>query len=364
MNHKLTEAQLFLLNISFVTGSSILMAPGLTAAYARNDAWLSMLFALGAGLLLNVFFLLCLKQFHYASIFSVMEQAAGRYAGTVINIIIIFYSLHLAAYVVRNLSNFMTTSISPEASSFTFQAAIILISLYSVYFGANNLARVNQFYAPIVMMLLFFSFILVINQFDFSNLKPVLYRGIKPVWSGAYTTIGFPFLEMLLLFSLTGYMSKKKNIPAAYLFSLFTGGIILVLIVLFSIGIQGYDLVQRQTYSTFELMRDIDIIDLLERVEVLIGIAWIFGIFVKITICFLCAMLGFQSISRHPTYRPFLLPAGVFVFVLSNGIHENIISFSDFVSSYWTIWWFALYLLLTLTMIAGILFKRHTKTLN
>jgi spore germination protein (amino acid permease) len=361
MNHQLTKAQLFLINVSFITGSSLLMAPGLTTAFAKNDAWLAMILAVFLGVLLNFLFLLCLRKFNYASIFEIVEKSAGPYLGPFINILIIFYALHLAAYVVRNLSNFMITVISPEASSSIFQVSIIFISLYSVYFGSNNLARVNQFFGPISLLLLIGSLFLVANQFHFSNLKPILTHGLEPIWNGAYPTIGFPFIEIILVASLLNFVHPKKKLMRTYLFSLLFGGVVLVILVLFSIGIQGYDLIIRQTYSTFELMKDINIIELLERVEVLVAIAWIFGIFVKITICFLAAMLGFQHISRHSSYRPFLLPAGVFVWVLSKGIHPDTVSFFAFVSKFWTVWWFVLYFILICLMIIGMLFQQKNK---
>ncbi|MDM5337662.1 GerAB/ArcD/ProY family transporter [Fictibacillus enclensis] len=64
---------------------------------------------------------------------------------------------------------------------------------------------------------------------------------------------------------------------------------------------------------TFELMRAINIVKLLERIEVLVGVVWIVGIFVKIVLCFYAAMMGLQHVARHHRYRTFLLPAGLWV---------------------------------------------------
>ncbi|WP_164462226.1 endospore germination permease [Bacillus sp. FJAT-42376] len=359
MNHVITKQQLFFLVLSFTTGSSILMAPGLTAISAKNEAWFSMIIAGGIGLLLNLLLVWLLKKYHYASIFEITEKVCGRAGGFIINALIIFYALNLAAYILRNISNFMTTSISPESNPAGFQILLLLVVMYSVYFGLNNLATVNQFFLPLTLSMLGVSLLLVMNQFDLANLKPFFSRGIKPLLHGAYPVLGFPFIEVILISSFFTYVSNKKGLGRSYLISLFIGAAVLSFTTFVSIAIQGFDLVIRQTYSTFELMRDITIVKLFERIEVLIGVFWIFGIFVKITFCMQSAMLGFKAMTKHRTYRPFILPASLFVWTMSNRIHLKLIDFNNFVFQYWTLWWFLLYVLFILLLAAGLLAGKH-----
>ncbi|MGD6816717.1 GerAB/ArcD/ProY family transporter [Metabacillus sp. 84] len=359
MNQVISKRQLLYITISFITGSSVLMAPGLTAGFAKNEAWLSMILAFVIGLLLNFALILLLKKYHYASIFEVCEKVLGKHASVLVNVLIIFYALHLAAYILRNLSNFMTSSISPESSPAVFQILILLVVMYSVFFGLNNVARVNEFFTPVMILLLLFSVLLVMNQFELANLKPYFSRGFHAIWHGAYTVLGFPFIEIILMSCVFTYVSDKNKLGRTYLAGLLIGGVILSVIVLLSIGIQGYDLVIRQTYSTFEMMRDITIVKLFERVEVLIGVFWIFGIFVKITFCLQSAMLGFKTLTKHSTYRPFILPSALFVWIMANKTHESLVDFNNFVLKYWTLWWFVLYLLMILVLSAGIVLKKH-----
>ncbi|MBS2969879.1 endospore germination permease [Metabacillus sp. KIGAM252] len=359
MNHVISKQQLFLLFISFVTGSSILMAPGLTATFAKNEAWVSTIIASVIGLILNLLLMWLMKKYHYASIFEITEKILGKVMSYLVNGLIIFYALSLAAYIVRNLSNFMTTSISPESSPANFQVLILLVAMYSVFFGLNNLARVNEFFTPITLFLLAASLVLVLNQVEFSNLKPFFARGVMPVLHGAYTILGFPFIEIIIMSSFFTYVSNKKGLGRTYLAAMLIGGAVLALTVLMSLAIQGYDLVIRQTYSTFELMRDITIVRLFERVEVLIGVFWIFGIFVKITCCMQAAVLGFKAMTKHTTYRPFIIPAALFVWIMANQVHLNIVDFNNFVLKYWTLWWFALYVLFVLFLAAGLLLGKH-----
>ncbi|UZJ77546.1 GerAB/ArcD/ProY family transporter [Fictibacillus sp. KU28468] len=175
-------------------------------------------------------------------------------------LIIVFYSLHLCSYVVRNVSNFMISSVLPDTNAWTFQIMLILVSLYSCYYGLNNIARVNEFLNPIMAVLFIASLILTLNRFDIRYFKPVLEQPLSTVMQGAYTTTGFPFIEVILLGTVFTYVRKKKKLMRSYLNAIVASGIILLITIIVDIGCDGYYMVSRTTFPTFELMRAINIV--------------------------------------------------------------------------------------------------------
>ncbi|MCK6256576.1 spore germination protein [Fictibacillus sp. KIGAM418] len=362
MNHTLNQWQLFLLTVSFLVGSSLLMAPNLTSYYSKQDAWLSMIIAIAIGIFINLLWIYLLSLYQYQSIFEIVETVSGKWIGSILSLIIVFYSLHLCSYVVRNVSNFMISSVLPDTNAWTFQIMLILVSLYSCYYGLNNIARVNEFLNPIMAVLFIASLILTLNRFDIRYFKPVLEQPLSTVMQGAYTTTGFPFIEVILLGTVFTYVRKKKKLMRSYLNAIVASGIILLITIIVAIGCDGYYMVSRTTFPTFELMRAINIVKLLERVEVLIAVVWIVGIFVKIVICFLAAMMGLQQVAKHHSYGPFLLPAGLLVWAMSNHEHSNTMEFTDFVAKNWTLWWFTLYFLLIVVLIIGVILKKNKRT--
>lgn len=172
MSHKLNQWQMLLLTISFLVGSSLLLAPNLTSFYSKQDAWLSMIIALAAGLILNWLWIYLLSKYQYQSIFVIAEKAVGKWIGGLISLLVVFYALHLCSYVVRNVSNFMISSVLPDTNAWTFQMMLIIVSLYSCYYGLNNIARVNEFLNPIMGVLFLVSLLLTLNRFELHNLKP------------------------------------------------------------------------------------------------------------------------------------------------------------------------------------------------
>jgi spore germination protein (amino acid permease) len=334
------------------------MAPGLTTSFAKQDAWISMILALIIGLILNIVWMILLKRYDYKSIFSITEKVTGKWVGTFINLIIVFYAIHLTAYIVRNLSNFMVINVIPESNDWTYQIMMILLAVYSCYYGLTNMARVNEFLIPWMLLLYAISVSLIANQFDFNKLEPIFEQGFKSITQGAFGTVGFPFIEIILLGAVFTFVKQKEKLMKGYLMAVLIGGLILVLTVLITVGIEGPYMVSRESYATYSMMRNITVIKLFERIEIIIAIVWIFGILVKIVLCVFAALKGLQHISRHDSYNPFLLPVGILIWVMSNKIHENTIAFTDFVTKNWTLWWFTLYMILILMLIIGIALKK------
>ncbi|MDN4523821.1 GerAB/ArcD/ProY family transporter [Fictibacillus fluitans] len=359
MSHKLNQWQLLLLTISFLVGSSLLLAPNLTSFYSEQDAWLSMIIALAVGLILNWLWIYLLSLYQYQSIFVIVEKAAGKWIGGLVSLLIVFYALHLCSYVVRNVSNFMISAVLPDTNAWTFQIMLILVSLYTCYYGLSNIARVNEFLNPIMAALFLVSLLLTLNRFELHNLKPFLQQPPKNILQGAYTTTGFPFIEVILLGTVFTYVSKKKNLIKTYLSAIGISGAILLVTIIIVVGCDGYYLVSRNTFPTFELMRAINVVKLLERIEVLVGVVWIVGIFTKIALCFYAGLMGLQHVSKHHRYRTFLLPAGLLVWAMSNHEHSNTMEFTDFVAKNWTLWWFTLYIILIVVMLIGIMRKKN-----
>lgn len=349
--------------MNFIIFSSILMAPAITVVSAKQDGWISMLLALVIGLVLNMIYLFLFKKYNYPSLFELMNRAAGKWFGTVMNILIIFYALHLAAMVVRNLSNFMVASVVPYSHPWTYQILIIIIVMYSGVLGVKNLFLLNDLLFPIVIVLTLFSLILMTKDFSLLELKPFFHEGIPSIFQGAYATLGYPFIEVLLIGTFFQYVQKKEKLMLVYMSGIAAGGLVLVITVFFIIGGEGTYTVARETYPTYSVLRDIDFITVFERVEILLAVAWMIGLFVKICVCFLVVMMGLKHLSGSKTYRPYLIPIGILIWAMSNHLHKTVMDFSNFVITSWTMYWFTLYCLIILVFLIGLL-RNKQKSLN
>ncbi|MGP4075881.1 GerAB/ArcD/ProY family transporter [Halobacillus sp. K22] len=355
MNIQLTKYQLFTVTTNFVIFSSILMAPALTVTAAKQDGWISMLFAFIIGLLLNLVYVLILKKHQYPSLFSLIDRAAGKWIGTLLNLVVMFYALHLAAMVVRNLSNFIVSSVFPNAHPWIYQILVISIVAFTAFYGVRNLFLINELLSPLLFLIVGTSLILIIKDFSFIEIKPVFHSSFQSIFEGAYATLGFPFIEALIIGNFFHYVQQKKQLMFVYLSGISLGGITLVIAVLLIIGNDGAYMVARETYPTYSVLRDIEFTTIFERIEILIALAWITGLFFKITVCFLVVMMGFKHLSNSKSYRPFIIPIAILTWAMTNHLHKTVMDFSNFVTSSWTLYWFTLYSVLMMVFLIGFL---------
>lgn len=359
MKHSLSLGQLFFLVANFSIGSSLLLAPIITGATSKENAWLSMLMAIVVGFLLQLLLLVVMRKRNYESIFSIVDQAYGKWIGTLINVLILIFIFHLCALVVGNTDDFMVV-IKPDTSATVYQVTMIGLAMYCALHGLGNLNTTNQALSIVFYFIFIFSIIMLIPQIDVNNFKPFLYEGWKPVIEGGYNSLGVPFLELTLITGLLTYVNQKQHIRRYYLLGLLFGGGVLFFFVAASIGVEGAYLTQRESYPTYSLMRDIHVTKVFERIEIIIGIAWIFVLFVKITTLFILLLLGVQHIAKADDYKTFILPLSLAIWCLTNLSHENLIENASFTSKNWTLYSFTLYLLILLSIIIAGLRNKPT----
>ncbi|PYZ97759.1 hypothetical protein CR205_03970 [Alteribacter lacisalsi] len=364
MKHQINRWQFGLLIINFVVGSSLLMAPTATTALAEQNGWISIILAASAGILLNIPVYLLMRQYGYASIFAISEAVTGKIIGTVLNILFIAVTLHLTALIMRNYANFTNTVALPETSPHIVVWMGLILMIFSVSKGVQNIGRVNEVLLPLMLFVVLGTLLVVLNKFDGAYLLPVLEGGWFPIVHGAYPTLGFPFIELLVFTSLVTFVSDKKHLLTYIVWSIAISGFVLSSAILVTVGVESPDFTARETFATYAMARNIEIGELFQRVEAAIGIVWLLSLFIKMTVCLLCALFGLQHISKRGSYGVFVFPCAVLVWAMSDHLHPDIVDFSDFVLKNWTLYWGSVYIVLTGVLAGGILSGRHRALQN
>ena len=76
-------------------------------------------------------------------------------------------------------------------------------------------------------------------------------------------------------------------------------------------------------FSTYASVRLINIGEFLQRIEVLVGIIFISGGFVKISICLYAASKGLSKVLSFQNYRQIVAPVGLLMMILSIIVYDN-----------------------------------------
>jgi spore germination protein KB len=185
--------QLFILIINFELGSAMVVSLG---NEAKQDAWLAILLATvyGVGLVWAYTFLL--NREPGKTLYEIIEKAGEKIFSNILTVMYVLYFFYLSARVLRDFGELITSVILPnrplEISAWTFMILIV----YILYLGLENLGRLNELFTPYLILFIFAITVLLIisGEFTFNNIQLPFKDGVTPVVKAIFPQLmGFPF---------------------------------------------------------------------------------------------------------------------------------------------------------------------------
>jgi len=155
------------------------------------------------------------------------------------------------------------------------------------------------------------------SLFEFDNLKPVLYDGLKPVLEASYSIFTFPFAEVVVFLSIMGNLSKNSSVYKVYYCSLLIGGTVLLVIAVRSLLVLGVPIKLLQYFPSYTSTRVIRVGTFLQRIEASIAIVFMISGFTKTTICLHAATNGLAHLFNIKNYHRLAAPVGILMALYS-----------------------------------------------
>lgn len=160
---KISPWQAMRLMISFVLGGAILLIPPDLAVTAKQDAWLSLLFAILAGLGIFLFYINLALKFPGKTIIQYSEIILGKFLGKIAGLFLIWFALHLGSLVVLDFGEFMNTTILHDTPMIVINGVIVLLAVFAVRQGLEVFTRINDVLLPVVVfMVLILTFLAIL----------------------------------------------------------------------------------------------------------------------------------------------------------------------------------------------------------
>jgi spore germination protein KB len=188
---------------------------------------------------------------------------------------------------------------------------------YIVYLGYETLTRTAEILNPLFIFFLIGVYFLIVftGKVDLSNLKPVLANGFDPVVKAAFPsgTI-FPFAETALIFLMFfKYTKDKQGIFKIFFYANLVSTILIIISTTVIICTLGPDYGSTVVSGFVEVIKNINIADVLTNMDA-IGIIMLFiGVFYKTIIYLLGAILAFSTLFGIKNYRWTIIPVGIVV---------------------------------------------------
>ncbi|MFF2483082.1 endospore germination permease [Paenibacillus sp. NPDC058071] len=358
MNSNSISVRAFMvLVIMFTIGTSILIAPAGLALLGHQDAWMSSIIGIAANGVFLVLYIALEKQGRDKSIIELSLSAFGKWIGGLLGFAFIAFFHLLAALMVGDLGFFLTTQIVPETPIEVLQLLFVIVVLFAARAGAVVYARAAEIFFPLLVCMFILLILSMIPIMDHRNFLPMLEFGVKPVLKGSFSYIGLQ--ETVVLLMLYPYVNKTGGRNKAMAIGLLIGGIFLVVTTVCCIGVMGASVTANQQFPAYVLAKKISIGHFLERIEGVMMFIWVLTIAVKVIITFDAAARGLAQLTRAKDSRPFILPMGFGLIVLSLICYPNSVFVNNFLAKNWTPFALIFMLFIPLLLLVVLAVKNH-----
>ncbi|WP_309119549.1 endospore germination permease [Paenibacillus sp.] len=359
-DEKITVRQFQILIILGVIGDSILIMPMIMASYAKQDAWLSMLIATGAGLALGGLFAAAANKLRRAdSLIEASRKTLGGWLGSLVGLLFLFNFFMCSLTLLSEMSQFMTTQLMPETPINAIILIFLLVVILAYRYGIEAFSRMSELLFPAFVALFLFLVVLLLPQAEFPNLQPIAANGFIPVFEAAFQATTVSFAEMVVLLSLAPHVSGDRKLTKPIITSFLIGGVFLFTSVSLCVLVLGPNLMETKYYPTFVLAQKLTIGNFLERMEAIIAFLWMITVFYKTLLLFYAVTAGIAHLFKLRESRMLTVPLGMIMLVLTVVGTPNIAVYNQIIKRYYPFFDVAFCILLPGLLLVGLAFERR-----
>lgn len=282
--------------------------------YTGQSGWLFIILSLAIIILFTRIFLILPERYPGCSLLNILENIIGKWLGRLLFVALIAISIILTGLGMRLLSDGIIVHILFHTPGWSIILSELLIVMYAATKKEETLARFNELIQPLLILTLFTIFLLVINKANFSDLKPIVAKGIifdKGLFTSLYSyLISWVFLFFLPL--MPNFDILKKGVFQGLVFLTITVGLLFIM----AISLFGPVEINYIEYPSIDMARLVEI-PILERIEIVFLTSWILYGFSLNHLTLLSASVGFKTLFSKTPISRWVIFVGVIVFLVA-----------------------------------------------
>jgi spore germination protein KB len=304
-------------------GSAILVG---LASKSLQDAWIAILLGLAGGLLLFQVYYRLYSFYPDLPFTSYVQKIFGKWIGGIIGFCYVIYYIYLAARILRDFGELLTSTIYTQTPQFVVMSLMMLTIIYGVVKGIEVLARVGELLFFLVYAMAIAGGLLMVfsGLIHLENMKPILENGLMPVLKTTMTqTITFPFGEMIVFTMILPIINEQKKAKSVCMFAMVLSGVNITITSIIDVSTLGVDLYIRSPFPLLSAIQKIQILNFLERLDVLFMLYLTVGGFIKISVFYYAAVVGTADLFKLREPKKIIFPIGLLVMFASGAIASN-----------------------------------------
>lgn len=184
------------------------------------------------------------------------------------------------------------------------------ICAWGVRAGIEVITRMSIILVLVTILITLTTFIFLLNEMKFSNLLPIFDIPIYDFIHGVNIMMAIPFNEVIVFMMVIPYANKMKQVKNSVLFGLTIALMSSLIVVIRNTLVLG-PLADIVVSPSMEAVRLIDIGEIIERLEALVGIGLILTMFLKVSVFYYATVIGMAQLLKLRSYVPLVIPVGI-----------------------------------------------------
>lgn len=357
---KITPLQALMLGISSITVTGHLLFLSVIMNHSGRDSWIALLLAAGPSVVIGYFVAALAVRYPGQSLVQYSQTILGKWLGKLIALLFIIYFFHDATLSIRGFGEFFTTAVTPRTPIMVYLVCIVLLSVYAVRNGLEVMARTNQAFLVLMIIIGIVASAITHKDKDYLNFLPILEQGAAPVMTGMLTIVSL-FSTILVLSMIFPYINHTKKLRRSSMFAM------LILVLMFIgpvtgvVAIYGAERAMGLYFPSFQILRDIEV-GQLQRLDIIGIMLWSMGSYAKISTFLYASVVGIAQLFNLKEYKSLAMPTGLLLVIVSLLNSESLVGLYRFFSKtypYYSVF-FGLVLPCLLLIISSIRKRRET----
>lgn len=315
---KISSLQLFYVMLGFEIGNTVIFATG---AEAKQDAWLAIIIAMLCGLLLMWVYAKLSEYYPDDTLVQMIPKIIGKFLSYPLIVVYILYFTYLASTACRDFSELIVSTILTDTPMVVVVGCFMVLMIYCLRGGIEAFGRMGEIVFPVYILVMAAIWILMmisLDQFDIKRLVPVLGDGIKPVLNAVFpypspSILVFPFGETVLITMFFPFLKKKNDTQKVGMSVILMGGILLTVNSLIIVSVLGPHVFSKEFFPLLAAARMVSIADFLERLDALIILMMVAGVFFKVGGWTYGASVAIAQLFKLKSNDSILIPLGAVI---------------------------------------------------
>ena len=294
---------------------TIRLLPKLTSELGGRASWLCAIPAGAAGvLLIYIIYYLIKNRRQDQGLSDLMLSSLGRPVGVGLCIISALWITFYAGFLLRTGAERLISCVYPESELAPVVVVTILLAVMAGCGRVKSLAGAGMVFTLIIVSVMFLACAFAVPGVNIEYLLPVARQDIKGIFLGAIPVFDILSATVYFLF-LIGSTKKETVKTKRAVWCVLALSITALVVIVVTIGTFSAQVTQNFQYPFFKLIRNIQILRVVERFEAIVIVVWICADFIYLSALLLVIRKIYGSVTNSDSRLPVYVCAAIAVVI-------------------------------------------------